>query len=121
MRYARDQQRLVIPVSRPGVETVVSVDVARGVAAVRRRPTTRLEAVAYLHKMPGPHNADLRGNWLWTRVWRWAADGTAYLLLFISATGIYLWFAIKAERRIGLARIGAGALTFCGFVHALAL
>ena len=32
-----------------------------------------------------------------------------YLLLFISATGLYLWFAIRSERRVGFALLGAGA------------
>ena len=120
VRYLRNEQRLFIPVSRPGLETTVDVDLPRRTATVARRATGVLESVAYLHKMPGPHNADLRGNWFWTGVWRWLADGTAYLLLFISATGIYLWFAIKAERRIGLALGAAGILTFCGFVYVLA-
>jgi hypothetical protein len=121
VRFVRNEQRLVIPVSKPGTETTVDVDLARRTATVARRRTGILESFAYLHKMPGPHNADLRGNWVWTGVWRWLADGTVYMLLFISATGIYLWFAIKAERRMGLALIGAGALTFCGFVYVLAL
>ena len=77
---------LVIPVSKPGLRAIVDVDLTTRTAAVSRRPTSVLESVAYLHKMPGPHNADLRGNWLWTRVWQWLADATVYLLLFISAT-----------------------------------
>ena len=121
VRYVRKDQRFVIPVSKPGVETMVDVDVAQRTAVVSRRTTGILESIAYLHKSPGPHNADLRGNWFWTRVWRWLADGTVYLVLFISATGLYLWFTIKAERRIGLALLGAGAITFFGFLYGLAV
>ena len=121
VRYVRKDQRFVIPVSRPGIETIVEVDVATRTAVVSRRSTSFLESVAYLHKSPGPHNADLRGNWFWTRVWRWFADGTVYLLLFISATGVYLWLMLKAERRIGLALLGAGALSFVACLYALAL
>lgn len=94
----------MIHVSKPGLETIVDVDLSKSTAVVSRRAAGFLESVAYLHKSPGPHNADLRGNWLWTRAWRWLADGTVYLLLFISVSGLYLWFAINAERRIGLAR-----------------
>ncbi len=121
VRYMRKDQRAVIPVSKPGTETVIDVDIVNRTAAVSRRSTGILESLGYLHKMPGPHNADLRGNWFLTRAWGWLADGTVYTLLFISATGIYLWFAIKAERRTGLALLAGGALTFCGFVYALAL
>ena len=120
VRYVRNDQRIVIPVSRPGSESVVDVDVARRTATLSRRKTSVLESLAYLHKSPGPHNADLRGNGLWTRVWRWFADGTVYLLLFISATGLYLWFAIKAERRVGFALLGAGTASFFALVYALA-
>jgi hypothetical protein len=120
VRYIRKDQRIVIPISKPGLETLIDVDVAGRTAVVSHRPTSVLESVSYLHKSPGPHNADLRGNWFWTRVWKWFADGTVYLLLFVSATGLYLWLALKAERHIGLALLGAGALTFFGFVYALA-
>ena len=121
VRYVRREQRVVIPVSKPGLEATVDVDLARRTAVVSRRSTGMLESVAYLHKMPGPHNADLRGNWFWIRLWRWLADGTVYSLLFIAATGVYLWLAIKAERRIGLALLAAGAVCFAGFVYVLAV
>jgi hypothetical protein len=121
VRYVRSEQRVVISVSRPGLEATVDVDIARRIAVVSQRPTGLLESVAYLHKMPGPHNADLRGNWFWIDMWRWLADGTVYLLLFISATGVYLWFAIKVERRIGLALLTAGAVCFAACVYVLAV
>jgi hypothetical protein len=120
VRYVSRDRRLVIPVSKPGIESIVDVDIVTGTVTVSRRATSKLESVAYLHKSPGPHNADVRGNWLWTRAWRWLADGTVYLVLFISATGLYLWFTIKAERRIGWAVLGAGAVTFFGLLHGLA-
>jgi hypothetical protein len=39
--------------------------------------------------------------------------------LFISLSGVYLWWAIKAERRIGYAVLTAGAFTFAGLVYAV--
>jgi hypothetical protein len=69
--------------------------------------------------MPGPHNANIRGNWPFTRLWGWLADTTVYLLLFLSATGVYLWTALRAERRAGLVVLGAGALSFAVIVAAL--
>jgi hypothetical protein len=120
VRYMRTGHRFVIPVSTPGIDTIINVDVANRTAVVSRRKMGILESVGYLHKSPGPHNADVRGNWFWTRVWRWLADGTVYLVLFVSATGLYLWFAIKAERRIGLALLGAGAMSLFGFLYGLA-
>jgi hypothetical protein len=71
--------------------------------------------------MPGPHNVALRGNWPYIRLWRWFADATAYATLFITISGIYLWVALKAERRIGLGLLAAGIVSFFGLVAALAL
>src|SRR5262245_33133911 len=88
VRVVRNEGRVVIPVTKPRLDTTIDVDIVRRTATVSERPMSVLESVGYLHKMPGPHNADLRGNWLGTRVWRWFADGTVYLLLFISVTGV---------------------------------
>ena len=111
-RYSKASRHFSFPVSRPGLEVLVDVDLGARSATVSRRPTGALEAFSYLHKMPGPHNAAIRGNWVATRLWRWVADGTVYLLLFTSISGVFLWWAIKAERRIGLALLTTGAATF---------
>jgi hypothetical protein len=118
-RVVSTTRHFAFPVSRPGMETSVDIDLATRTAVVSRRRTGILEAFAYLHKMPGPHNAALRGNWVWTQAWRWLADITVYFTLFVTITGIYLWFAIKAERRVGLAMLTAGAVTFFGLIYAV--
>jgi hypothetical protein len=118
-RFVRQTHHFVFPVSKPGVEANVDVDLDGRTATVSRRPTSVWEAFAYLHKMPGPHNVAIRGNWRATRVWRWFADATIYLILFISISGIYLWWTLKAERRIGAALLSAGILTFFGLIYAV--
>jgi hypothetical protein len=52
-------------------------------------------------------------------VWRVLADGTVYLMLFITVSGIYLWVVLRSERRIGLALLTLGAFSFFGAVYAL--
>ena len=118
-RVVTATRHFVFPVSRPGMETTVDLDLDARSAVVSRRATSVLEAFAYLHKMPGPHNVALRGNWVWTQGWRWFADATVYLTMFLTLSGIYLWYAIKAERRIGLAMAAAGAATFFGLIYAV--
>jgi hypothetical protein len=118
-RVVAATRHFVFPVSRPGMETTVDVDLDAHSAVVSQRATSVLEAFAYLHKMPGPHNVALRGNWIWTQGWRWFADATVYLTMFLTLSGIYLWYAIKAERRIGLAMAAAGAATFFGLIYAV--
>lgn len=116
-RFVRPTRHFVFPVSKPGTETTVDVDLVARSAVVSQRKTSFLEALAYLHKMPGPHNVAIRGNWFAIRVWRLFADGTIYLTLFISVSGIYLWYALKAERRIGLALLATGSVSFLGLIY----
>ena len=119
VRYLPANDHLIFPVSTARREATVDVDLKGGSATVRRRAMSIWESLAYLHKMPGPHNIAIRGNWVGTNVWRWFADATVSLLLFISISGLYLWWAIKGERRAGLALLTAGAVTFFGLVYAV--
>jgi hypothetical protein len=104
----------------PDRDTIVSLDYDRRTATVTSRRQSVGEALVYLHKMPGPHNVDVRGNSPLMRAWRVLADATAYLFLFITISGIYLWVALKAERRVGLLLMLAGAGTFWGLVYVIA-
>lgn len=119
IRRVVKEHRLVLPVILPGQETTVDLNLATRSATVSEHTTGIADAIVYLHKMPGPHNARLRGNSLYIGIWRWLADATVYLLLFLTLSGLYLWAVLKAERRVGLALIGAGALTFGGLVYAV--
>ena len=119
LRPVRADRHLLFPVSKPGAEMMVDIDLAARAASLSTRRTGTWEALAYLHKSPGPHLVAIRGNWIWTRLWRWFADATTYLTLFISLSGIYLWYAIRAERAIGAALLAAGALSFFGLIYAV--
>lgn len=119
LRVLAKERHLVFPVSKPGFEATVDVDLESRSAVVTRRGTSWWEALAYLHKSPGPHNVNLRGNWFWTRAWGWLADTTIYLTLFITMSGIYLWLAIKAERRTGAVLLTAGAVSLFGLIYAV--
>lgn len=120
IRAIPKEHRLVIPVVKPGVETTVDLNVERRIATISERRTALWENLSYLHRSPGPHNAAIRGNWFWTRAWRWLADASVYVTLFLSVSGLYLWAVIRSERKIGLLLILAGALTFGGLVYAVA-
>ena len=113
------ERRLVIPVVVPGRETYVDLNLEARSATISQHNTGAWDALVYLHKMPGPHNVNIRGNWFYTRVWKWLADATVYLILFISISGVYLWTVLRAERRIGLALLAGGACSLAGIVYAL--
>ena len=114
------EHRLVIPVLLPGRETTVDIDLVRRTAVITERITGISDAIVHLHKMPGPHNVAIRGNAMYIRVWRWLADVTTYGLLFLSFSGVYLWAVLRAERRVGLALLSAGAMSFFGLVYVIA-
>jgi hypothetical protein len=69
--------------------------------------------------MPGPHNANIRMNSLYMRVWRVLADVTGYGLLFLALSGVYLWAVLRAERSIGMALLSLGAVSFFGLIYAI--
>jgi len=118
-RFVRKDRHFIFPISKPGLEATVDVDVDGSSATVKQRRTSILEAFSYLHKMPGPHNVAIRGNWIWTQIWRPFADATIYLTLFISMSGVYLWYVLKAERTIGICLLAAGATTLFAMIYAV--
>lgn len=120
IRVVPAEKRLVIPVTVPGRSTTVDLDYGRGIAVVTSRSQPFGQALAYLHRTPGPHNVELRGNALFMRLWRVMADATAYLLVFVTVSGVYLWTALRAERRVGIALLLAGAASFLMVIYAVA-
>jgi len=120
VRHLPGEHRLIVPVRLPNRDIVVSLDYEQRTATISTREHALGEALVYLHKMPGPHNVDVRGNSPLMRWWQLLADATAYLTLFITLSGIYLWVALKAERRVGWMLVAAGAITFWGLVYAIA-
>jgi len=120
IRYIPEENRIIMPVLKPGQAITLDLDLAARQVKVQRRSTGLRDALVYLHKSPGPHNVAVRGNWGYTRLWGWLADMTIYLLFFISISGIYLWFVLKAERKIGLVLLGAGAVSFATVIYVIA-
>jgi hypothetical protein len=119
IRHIPSKRRLVLPVAVPGRETTVDINLETRTAVLVTRTTGVWDGLVMLHKAPGPHLAAIRMNWFPMRVWQWLADATVWLVFFLSVTGIYLWAVLRAERRIGLVLLGAGAVSFFGVVYAL--
>lgn len=119
IRHMPEEGRLVIPVIKPGEATTVEVDLKAGTAAVTRQSLGLGAALIYLHKMPGPHNVKIRGNWVYTMWWAVTADMVVCVLLFLTVSGLYLWWMLKNERTVGWVLLGAGALSVVALVAAL--
>jgi len=113
------EQTLIIPVSIPGRTTSVSINIPRQAATIVTRETGLADALITLHKSPGGHGPGIRMNWFAMKAWRWFADATAYLTLFITVSGIYLWYVLRSERKVGFILLFAGTLTFFGIAYAV--
>ena len=79
VRHVASEHRLIVPVRLPDRDTVVTIDYEQRTATVTSRDHSMGDALVYLHKMPGPHNVDVRGNSRLIALWRVLADATAYL------------------------------------------
>lgn len=119
IRHQVQEQELVVPVIVPGRETTVTIRLQSGDAHIETREIGLAAAMATLHRSPGEHAPAIRMNWFYIQAWRWMADSTAYLLLFITVSGVYLWYVLKSERRAGLVLLVAGAFSLFGLAYAL--
>jgi hypothetical protein len=116
IRHDAGAQRLVIPVIKPTEKTTVTVDLRAKTATVEQSKQGLAAALIYLHRMPGPHNVNVRGNWIYTRVWGRLADVTVAGVLFLGFSGLYLWWTLKAERKTGWVLLSAGSLSLAVLV-----
>ena len=111
------EEKLIIPVTIPGRETTVSLSLTSREATVVTREMGLADALVTLHKSPGQHGPDIRMNWFYMRAWRWMADATVCLILFISVSGIYLWYVLRNERKVGYLLLLAGTVSFFGIAY----
>jgi hypothetical protein len=109
-----EKGEILIMLSKPALRTEVRVDVHTRVARVETRRLSPLDRILYLHKRPGPHVASIRGNWWVVKFWKFAADSSVIGMLVLSLTGVYLWWRMAGERRVGLGFLAAGAVLLTG-------
>jgi hypothetical protein len=112
----RKGNHFAFPVTKPGLKLLIDVDTLSNDVTINRTVEGTIRATNYLHKMPGPHNENIRGNSAFLKLWRVLADTVVYLLLFLSASGVFLWYFLKVERKLGLFAIVLGTLTFSGLL-----
>ena len=70
VRHMVKEEKLIIPVTIPGRETTVSINIASREAAIVTRETGLADALVILHKSPGQHGPNIRMNWFYMRAWR---------------------------------------------------
>jgi len=96
------------PVNKPGLTRWISFNTKTGIATVTSRDEGMLKGATYLHMMPGQHNARMRGNSVFMKAWRVSTDFFVYFVLFVSASGVFLWYFLRPERKLGIYSLGLG-------------
>lgn len=112
----KNEDQISFPVNKPGLITRVKVNTHTDSVVITRVMEGSMRAMNYLHIMPGQHNAKIRGNSLFLKIWRLIADAVVYLLLFLILSGVFLWCYLKFERRKGFYAIILGFLFFIGLL-----
>lgn len=107
------------PVNKPGTIKRISVNTITGKVSIVTKDEGTLNGLAFLHSMPGPHNVKLRGNSFYMSMWRVTVDGIVYVTLFVSSSGIFLWYFIRPERRLGIYSLSFGAVVFLVLMYFL--
>ncbi|MNC96219.1 hypothetical protein D3C83_135330 [compost metagenome] len=55
-------------------------------------------------------------TWIFSKLWGWSVDAVICLVLFLTLSGVYLWFMIEGERKVGLALMAGGVTCFAAIV-----
>jgi hypothetical protein len=113
---SKNEDYISFPVNKPGLQTKIKVDIHTDSVLITRQQVGLMRAMSYLHTMPGQHNANMRGNSGFMKVWRALADVVVYLLLFLTVSGVFLWYFLKVERTLGIYAITLGVLLFFGLL-----
>lgn len=89
---SKNDSSFSFPVNKPGLKTYIKVNTKNDSISITSTSEGSLRAMTYLHSTPGPHNVKVRGNSSFMKVWSVLADVVVYLLLFLTANGIFLWY-----------------------------
>ena len=112
----KNDSTLFFPVRTPGIINHFSINTRNGIVSVTRSDEGAFRGTTYLHMMPGPHNAAMRGNSGFIKIWRYIADSIVYSILFLTLSGVFLWYFLQSERKAGIYAAGFGLLVLIGLL-----
>jgi hypothetical protein len=113
---SKTDSTISFPVMKPGLRINLKVNTNTDSVLIIRKQEGPLRATTYLHSMPGPHNVKVRGNSAFMKAWRILSDAVVYLLLFLTVSGVFLWYFLKVERVPGIYALTLGVLFFAGLL-----
>lgn len=112
---------LVFDVNRPGQMNHVTVDLTGQRAEVRQIQINAWGVLRVLHTFSGVrmNSPERTRDWIMTDIWAFSMDALAVGLLVMVLGSYYLWYRLKAKRRLGLLALAAGSLICVWFVFGL--
>jgi len=111
---SKGRNYISFPVVKPGLNTTIYVNTLNDSIFIQSEKQGTFRATTFLHKMPGPHNQNIRGNSVFIKIWRVLTNVVVYVLLFLSASGFFLWYFLKMERNPGLFAVALGFFFLTG-------
>jgi hypothetical protein len=117
----KNDSQIYFPLNKPGLKTRIAVNTINDSVVIIQQREGSVRAMNYLHIMPGQHNAAVRGNSMFMKIWRIIADAVVFLLLFLVVSGIYLWYIPETERIAGFFFLIMGLLFFSGLLFVIFL
>ena len=123
IKRSADPQRFELQVVKPGrvYRVVARMDSARAdVTEIRINGWGAMDA---LHKFTGVSRDDRERtrDWVLTTVWSLAMDALAAGMIALVATGLYLWYRLKAKRIAGIIALTLGIACCVFFLFGLGL
>lgn len=120
-RARTDSNRLDFRVSRPGQILEIKTDLQRNRAEIQRIDVNGWGVVRILHTFTGVRMGDSvnQRDWTMTTLWALSMDGLALGMILMVATSLYMWWALKQKRRLGLAVLSLGTLSCALFIVGL--
>jgi len=103
-----------VQIARPGTLYIVNYNRTTGQAHIRRETRSFMGMLNRLHHQHGLHHADGVLN-----AWGWALLIVSLGMIFLGATGVYLWFKLHTERVIGSILLAANVVISLGLLAAL--
>ncbi|MEN3338124.1 MAG: putative PepSY TM-like [Acidobacteriota bacterium] len=107
--------RMEFNVSRPSDASQVRVDLVQSRASVQHFENSRLAAVRIFHTFSGSrfNTSGSRRDWMLTSVWVFSMDALAAALIVMVLGSYYMWYRLKAKRRLGVIVLTGGVVS-CG-------
>jgi hypothetical protein len=107
--------QLAFNVSRPSDASQVRVDLAQNRASIQHFDNSKWAAFRIFHTFSGSrfNQPSSQRDWMLTTIWALAMDALAAGLIVMVLGSYYMWYRLKAKRRLGFLVLAAGFVS-CG-------